>query len=66
MTIKEKLQFFADHGMSMSYVAEKMGVDPSTLTKWLKGQKGITHKNEDKVLLTLQEIIDEMSVIVGE
>ena len=66
MTTKEKLQFFATHGLSMSYIAEKMGVDPSTLTKWVKGQKGITHKNEDKVLLTLQEIIQEMSSILKE
>lgn len=65
MTTKEKLQFFATHGLSMSYIAEKMGVDPSTLTKWVKGQKGITHKNEDKVLLTLQEIIQEMQEALG-
>ncbi len=65
MTTKEKLQFFATHGLSMSYIAEKMGVDPSTLTKWVKGQKGITHKNEDKVILTLQEIIQEMETIIN-
>ena len=65
MTIKEKLQFFADNGMSISYIANKMGVDVSTLTKWLKGQKGITHKNEEKVFLTLQEIIQEMEAILN-
>lgn len=40
-----------------------MEVDPSTLTKWLNGQKGITHKNEDKLNLTLKEIADELSAL---
>ena len=66
MTIKEKLQFFADHGMSVSYIAEKMQVNPSTLTKWLRNQKGITHKNENKILLTLQEIVNELTLTIGE
>ena len=33
-----------------------MGVSPSTLTKWLHNEKGITHKNEALVLSTLQNI----------
>lgn len=65
MNTKEKLQYFADHGMSVSYVAEKMNVDPSTLTKWLKGQKGITHKNEERVELTLKEIIQKLEIIIS-
>ena len=56
MTVKEKLQYFSDNGMSVSYIARKMGVEVSTLSKWLRGEKGITHKNEEKVLLTLKEI----------
>ena len=56
MTVKEKLQYFSDNGMSVSFVARKIGVEVSTLGKWLRGEKGITHKNEEKVLLTLKEI----------
>lgn len=56
MTVKEKLQFFADNGMSITFIAEKMGVSPSTLTKWLRNEKGITHKNEALVFSTLQNI----------
>jgi transcriptional regulator with XRE-family HTH domain len=58
MNIKEKLQFFIDNGMSISYVAEKMGVNYSTLSKWLKGQKNISRKNEELVFITLQNIVD--------
>lgn len=63
MSIKEKLQLFVNCGMQVSYIAKRMGVDPSTLTKWLNGQKGITHKNEDKLNLTLKEIADELSAL---
>ena len=58
MNIKEKLQFFIDNGMSISYVAERMGVNYSTLSKWLKGQKNISRKNEELVLITLQNIVE--------
>ena len=57
MTIKEKLQSCVDNGIPISFVARKMQVDPSTLSKWLRNEKGITHKNEEKILSTLQEII---------
>lgn len=66
MTVKEKLQFFSDHGMSVSYIARAMKVDVSTLTKWLRGEKGITHKNEARVLETLREITDNFYEIVEE
>jgi len=46
--------------MAIKYIAERMGVDPSTLGKWLRGQKGITHKNEDLLEITLKKIIEEM------
>lgn len=58
MNIKEKLQFFIDNGMSISYIAECMGVNYSTLSKWLKGQKNISRKNEELVSITLQNIVE--------
>ena len=66
MSIKEKLQFFYNNGMSISYIAKRMEVNPSTLTKWLNGQKGITHKNEEKIILTLQKILEEFQDILEE
>ncbi len=65
MTIKEKLSFCVEHGMAIKYVAGRMAVDPSTLSKWLRGQKGITHKNEDLLELTLKQIINEMQEALG-
>lgn len=65
MTVKEKLSFCVEHGMAIKYIAERMGVDPSTLSKWLREQKGITHKNENLLELTLKEIVNEMQDALG-
>lgn len=64
MTVKEKLDFCVKHGMTIKYIAERMSVEPSTLSKWLHGQKGITHKNENLLELTLITIINEMQVVL--
>lgn len=60
MNVKEKLIFFSEHGISMSYLARRIGIDPSTLTKWVKEQKGITHKNENKIDETLRQLAEEL------
>ena len=44
MTVKEKLQYFSDNGMSVSFIARKMGVEGSTLSIWLRDEKGIMCK----------------------
>ena len=66
MTVKEKLQAFIDYGFPLSCITRKMGVDYSTLNKWLRNEKGITHKNEERVLLTLKEISQDLMRIVGD
>lgn len=66
MTVKEKLQYFSDNGMSVSFIARKMGVEVSTLSKWLRGEKGIAHKNEEKVLLTLKKIANDFMAKLEE
>lgn len=65
MTVKEKLSFFVNHGVTIKYIAERMGVETSTLSKWLHDQKGITHKNENLLELTLKEIANEMQEVLG-
>lgn len=66
MTIKEKLNYFANHGMSVSYIAKIMNVNPATLSKWLRDEKGITHKNEQLVLETLKQISNNFRDIMKE
>lgn len=64
MKVKEQLQFFSDHGVSVSYIARRMGVEPSTLNKWLRNEKGITHKNEELLFLTLKKMLEEFSSVL--
>lgn len=66
MTIKEKLQYFSDNGMSISFIARQMNVNPATLSKWLKDEKGITHKNEQLVYDTLIAITQNFKQILEE
>ena len=60
MNTKEKLIFFSEHGISMSYIARQIEIDPSTLTKWIHGQKGITHKNENRIDNFLSQFAEEL------
>lgn len=66
MTIKEKLQYFSDNGMSISFIARQMNVNPATLSKWLNNEKGITHKNEQLVYDTLIAITQKFKKILEE
>lgn len=66
MTNKKKLQFFVDNGMSLSYISKQMNVNITTLSKWLHNQKGISTKNEEKVLLILQNIVNNFQRILEE
>lgn len=64
MTTKDKLIFFSKHGVSVAYIAKRMGLNPTTLTKWLNNQKGITHKNEKLLDSTLKLIVEEFLLIM--
>ena len=64
MTVKEQLQYFSDHGVSITYIAKRMGISAPTLTKWLNGQKGITHKNEELLYSTLKIMANEFLSIL--
>lgn len=66
MTVKEKLQTYVNNGGSATHIARMIGIDASTLNKWLKGSKGITHKNENFVNEALKETVKNLSVIMEE
>lgn len=64
MTSKEKLQFFIDNGISLSYIARQMNVNITTLSKWLNNLKGLSKNNEQKLLLVLQTIVKNFQQIL--
>ena len=66
MTTLEKLQYCKENGFSLTYIAQKVELAPATLTKWLRGEKGITRKNEKLIELTLRKIATELYNNVGD
>lgn len=65
MTTFEKLLFCKNHGITIAYIADKAEVVPSTLTQWLKGEKGISSKNEARVEKVIRGLIQELYDNIG-
>lgn len=66
MTTKEKLIFCKDHGISISYIASQVNMVPASLTKWMRGEKGMLKKNEDIIEATLQHFAAEIWQKIGD
>lgn len=66
MTTLDKLIFCKNHGISISYIASRANVVPATLTRWLRGEKGMSRKNEEIIAITLQNFAKEIWDNVGE
>lgn len=66
MTTIEKLIFCKEHGISISYIANLLELNPATLTKWIRGEKGITKRNEKAIEITLQNLAYNIWENVGE
>ena len=66
MTTKEKLIFCKDHGISISYIASQVNMVPASLTKWVRGEKGMLKKNEDIIETTLQQFAAEIWQKIGD
>lgn len=66
MTTKEKLIFCKDHGISISYIASQVNMVPASLTKWMRGEKGMLKKNEDIIEATLRQFAAEIWQKIGD
>lgn len=56
MDIRFEFQKAVDAGLPISYVAKKIGKDPSTLNKWLHGTRNVSTEIEEAVERILLEI----------
>jgi len=65
MNTFEKLQFCKNHGITIVAIANHAEVVPSTLTQWLKGEKGLTSKNEMRVERAMRELIQTLYDNIG-
>ena len=66
MSTLEKLFFYKEHGVSISYIAEQAELVPATVTKWMRGEKGITSKNEKRIEHALQQLAKELWNSIGD
>ena len=61
MDTKSILQIFYDLGIPIAKIAKRIGKDPSTIQKWLRGTSGYLKKEtEDELRQTLLEIQEEI------
>ena len=65
MNTLEKLQYCKNNGLSITFIANEINLSPATLTKWLRGEKGITHKNENLIEFALQNIVQRLYDNIG-
>ena len=66
MNVIDKLLFCKEHGISLTYIANQVSLAPATITKWIRGEKGITAKNEKNIELALQKLAKEIWENVGD
>ena len=66
MKTLDKLIFSKQHGISITYIANLVDLNPATLTKWMRGEKGITHKNQQKIDIALQQLSEEIWRKIGD
>lgn len=66
MSTLEKIIFCKEHGISISYIASRADVVPATITKWIRGEKGISQKNERIIESTLLQLAHEIWEGIGD
>lgn len=50
------MNFAMEHGVSITYIAKKVGVDPSTLNKWIHDKRKVSDKVETALFDTFKTI----------
>jgi len=65
MNTFDKLLFCKNHGITIAYIAQQAEVVPSTLSQWLKGEKGISAKNEMRVERALRALTQTLYDNIG-
>lgn len=59
MDLKEECQKAIDCGMSMRFLARKIGHDHSTLSKWLHGERNISNEIQNKLIIVLRNLKEQ-------
>lgn len=59
MDLREECQKAINAGIPIRYLARKIEYDNSTLSKWLRGERNISEKIQNKLTLILQELKEQ-------
>ncbi len=60
MNTLEKLIFCKEHGITIKYIADMADVVPSTLSQWVKGEKGISSKTKLRVDKAINALVQTL------
>ena len=63
MDLREECQKAIDAGISIRFLARKIDYDNSTLSKWLRGEKNISDRIQNKLILALQDLKEQWNNI---
>lgn len=63
MNILKECQKALDTGISISYLAQKMQRNPSTLSRWLKGERNISTEIQNELIKVLRELKEQWNSI---
>lgn len=50
------MNFAIDHGISITYIAKKIGIDPSTLNRWIHNKRKVSDKVQIALFDTFKNI----------
>lgn len=56
MTIFEALKFAVEAGTPAAFIAKKIGKDPSTVQKWLRGKSNVSEETQEDIKQQLKKI----------
>jgi len=66
MDIKEECEKALNAGISIRFLANKMKRDPSTISKWLQGERNISSKVQEDLIDTLLNLKNQWLDIMNE
>lgn len=50
------MNFAIEHGISITYIAKKIGIDPSTLNRWIHNKRKVSDKVQIALFDTFKNI----------
>lgn len=66
MDIKEECEKALNAGISIRFLANKMKRDPSTISKWLQGERNISSKVQEDLIDALLNLKNQWLNIMNE